>query len=111
MKKALSMLLICVLLVGTVLTLTSCGTILFGTYTSEMLHTTYEFGFNKVTRTVEVFGDNIVEEGTYEISGDEGERKITFTFDGDVETYNFSEGSEDGVKYVKIGVIKYTKAD
>ena len=42
--------------------------------------------------------------------------EITFTFESDdADTYegtsDFSSGEEDGVEYIKIGLLKYTKAD
>ena len=84
MKRTLSILLVCALLVGVIFTLTSCGNILFGEYENDLLNTTYEFSFNKVTKTTEVLGKHVVEEGTYKITGEEGERKITFTFACDI---------------------------
>ncbi len=112
MKRALSTLLVCALLLGMILTLVSCGNMLFGTY--ELGNVTYEFKGNKVTKTtVELItGKNIVETGTYKITGDEGERKITFTYeDEEPETYEFSSGENEGKEYIRIGLFTYTKAD
>ena len=91
MKKIISAILVCVLLVCSLLTLASCGKALSGKYTADLsiLGTyTYEFGaFGKVTRTVDpMVGNNIVTEGKYEIN-DAGD-KITFTFQNE-------DGSEE----------------
>ena len=111
MKRTLSILLVCALLVGVMLTFSSCSNILFGEYSSDLLNTTYEFSFNKVTKTTEVLGKYVVKEGTYKISGEEGERTITFTFDGEEETYDFSQGTVEDDKYIEIGVFKYYEDD
>ena len=119
MKKIISALLACALLVGTVLTLASCSILgfVFGTYSAGT--TTAEFGLGKVTVTeeVEVFGTTVTKsyECKYKIQeNDEGDRTIVFTYEGDADEHlifsgerAFSEGEEDGVKYVKIGYIKY----
>ncbi len=121
MKKTLSAVLACVLLACTLLTLVSCGNSLSGKYTAEVdliigkSSVTYEFSpFGKVTVTTNTLGKETVEEGKYEIN-DAG-NKITLTFekeDGtkDSTPYDFAKGEENGVKYVKIGIVKYTKAD
>ena len=112
MKRTLSMILVCALLLGMMLTLVSCGNMLSGSY--ELGNVTYEFKGNKVTKTtVELItGKNIVEEGTYKITGDEGERKITFTYeDEEPATYEFSSGENEGKKYIKIGLFTYTEVD
>ena len=116
MKKILSMTLVCVLLIGVMLTFTSCGTILFGEYESELLNTTIEFKLNKFTMTTEVpFLDDIVKTGTYKITGEDGEREITFIYEEDGEekedTYSFSEMEKDGEKYIVIGGFNYEKED
>ena len=117
MKKAISAVLVCVLLACTLLTLASCGKSLSGKYTAEIdlivgkSSVTYEFGaFGKVTVTTNSLGKETVQEGKYELNdaGDE----ITITFenkDGEEESnsYKFVQGEENGVKYVKIGLVKY----
>ena len=116
----------CVLLVGCVTSLTSCSTLLFGKYEAEVDAViaggkiVYEFtplGYTKTT-TSEVFGfeKDSVEEGKYKIAENkDGELTITFTCEADgkesTETFAFSQGEEDGVKYIKLGFIKYTKVD
>ena len=121
MKKTVSAILVCVLLACTLLTLASCGKSLSGAYKAEVdllvgkSSVTYEFGlFGKVTRTTNSLGNESVEEGKYELNdaGDE----ITLTFkneDGveESEEYDFVTGEEGGVKYIKIGIVKYNKVD
>lgn len=121
MKKTVSAILVCVLLACTLLTLASCGKLLSGKYTAEVdlfigkSSVTYEFSaFGKVSVTTNSLGKETVEEGKYELN-DAGD-KITFTFENEdgvaeSDTYDFAQGEENGVKYVKIGIIKYTKAD
>ena len=113
MKKIISTILVCVLLVGSIFTLVSCGKILTGKYEADLLisEVTYEFGlFGKVTKTVDpAIGDNEVTEGKYEFNdaGDE----ITLTFGEDSTTCDFSSGEEDGVKYIKLDGVKYELVD
>lgn len=121
MKKIISAVLVCVLLLGCMLTLASCGKKLSGTYTTggDLLGNTYEFSGKNVTMTVKVAGFSKVIEGTYEIGeNDEEETVITFTFASDDNaeeaekqsgSFAFSEGEEDGKEYIKIGGVKYTK--
>ena len=123
MKKIISTILVCVLLLGCVMTLTSCGKMLSGKYElvlSESNRTSYEFSFNKVTRTITAgalgFTKDEVTEGKYKINEvEDGEFEITFTWDVDgeekIETVSFSQGEEDGVKYIKLGIVKYNKVD
>ena len=126
MKKIISTILVCVLLLGCVMSLASCSKLLVGKYESEVDavlaggKVTYEFSafkYTKTTTTTTVLGfeKTSVEEGSFKITeNDEGEPVISFTFEVDgvkeVETYSFSQGEEDGVSYIKIGLIKYTKA-
>ena len=119
MKKTVSAILVCVLLVCSLLTLVSCGKMLNGKYTADLsvLGTyTYEFSaFGKVTLTVDpIIGDNVVTEGKYEINED-GD-KITFTFANEEgveesKTVSFATVVENDVEYIKIDGVKYTKAD
>ena len=118
MKKIISTILALVLLVGSLMTLTSCGKMLFGKYEANLVfaEVTYEFGlFGKVTCTVDpVIGDEIVYEGKYEFN-DAGD-KITITFENDDADdyegeYSFSSGEEDGEEYIKLGLVKYEKID
>ena len=117
MKKTISVVLVCAFLLCSMLTLTSCGKSITGKYKAEInlgiaaASTTYEFElFGKVIRTTNSFGSEKVVEGKYEFIEDD--TKITLTFpDEDPKTYNFSSGEEDGVKYIKLDGIKYTKVD
>ena len=121
MKKIISLALVCVLLVGTMFTLASCGTMLFGKYElviSDSNRVAYEFSFNKVTKTTTYgalgFEKTEVTEGKYEITEvEEGKYQITFTWDGETEpeTTNFTQGEENGKKYVRIGILTYEKVD
>ena len=119
MKKIISISLVCMLLLGCVLSLASCGKILFGKYSlgNDTFGTSYDFSLNKVTITYNVLGFSKSSEGTYKIGENEdGDAIITFTFeDEDAEKYtgdfSFSQGEEDGVKYIKIGGVKYTKSE
>ena len=126
MKKIISTILVCVLLLGCVMSFTSCSKILYGKYESEVDalvaggEVEYEFtpfGYTKTTKT-EVLGfeKETVEEGKYKITENEdGELTITFTYKVDgkenTETFAFSQGEEDGEKYIKLGFVKYTKED
>ncbi|MBO7195721.1 MAG: hypothetical protein J6V80_00115 [Clostridia bacterium] len=121
MKKIISTVLVCALLVCTLLTLAACGKSLSGSYKAELdlligkSSVTYEFSpFGKVTVTTNSLGKETVEEGKYELDDDGDE--ITFTFVNDkgeeVESeYDFATGEENGVKYIKIGLVKYQKVD
>ena len=126
MKKIISTILVCVLLLGCVMSLSSCGKMLMGKYEADVdaivaggkvVYEFTPFGYTKTT-TTEVLGfeKSSVEEGKYKIAeNDEGELTITFTYEVDgeekTESVAFSQGEEDGVKYVKLGIVKYTKID
>ena len=119
MKRIISTILVCVLLLGCVMTLTSCGKMLSGTYSAktelmgQSVETSYTFKGNKVTAEVKatILGnvETETQEGKYSI--EDGE--ITFTFEEDgkeeTQTYTFEQGEVDGVKYIKIAGVKYTK--
>ena len=119
MKKIISTVLVCVLLLGCVLSLASCSKMLMGKYEVALTDdnkTTYEFTPLKVTRTTSMgalgFSKTETTEGKYKIAeNDKGELEISFTWEGseDVETYSFSRGEEDGVEYIKLGLIKLNK--
>ncbi len=108
MKKIVSSVLVCVLLLSTVFVLASCAKQLNGEYTSA-LGVTYEFEGNKVTRKWTLLGNTISKEGEYSIKED----KITFTFGSEGEeysgTYDFVEGSEGETVYIKIDGMQYNK--
>ncbi len=117
MKRIISTLLVCVLLVGCVMTLASCG-IIMGTYKNET--TTVEFSFNKVTITdkTEILGAVVSKtyEAKYEIKDSDDGKTIVFTYEEGADKHlvlngekTFEQGEVDGEKYIKIGLIKYVK--
>lgn len=110
MKKILSVVLACALLVGCLFTLASCGGV-SGSYTAEVEilgqggSTTYDFHGSKVdiiTKT-KILGNINTEtvEASYKVNGDE----ITIKTDDGEKTYTFEQG--DG--YIKIAGIQYNK--
>lgn len=120
MKKILSVFLACVLLVGCICTLASCGKSLSGAYEADLavVEVTYDFkASGKVVLTLEpIIGNEMSFEGTYEFN-DDGD-KITIAFDGEDEdaekyagTMSFAEGEEDGDAYIKLSGVKYEKVD
>jgi hypothetical protein len=118
MKKIISTILVCVLLLGCMMSMASCGKMLSGKYEADLLAAkcTYEFAIGgKVTLTVDpILGSTATFEGKYDVNDET--KEITFVFESeDAKEYNgtqdFSQGEEDGVKYIKIGLVKYTKVD
>ncbi len=107
MKKTLKIASLMLVLVMTVVVLASCGSRLSGTY--ALGDTTYEFvGDSYTYKTPGLFGGTTIVEGTYEI--DKEASTITLTpDDGEAQTYDFATGEENGVDYIKIGILKYTK--
>ena len=132
MKKVLSTILVCVLIVGSLLSLASCGNTISGTYEGEVnlfvakYTVTYAFNGNSVeiTSTVSSVGGSYTSDpvtATYEIKEDEnGKKTITFDY-GEAEAeegmeeegvaVSFVEGEEEGVKYIKIAGIRYNKVE
>ena len=108
MKRILSAILVCVLLVGCVVGMASCGKKLSGKYSDAAGVTTYEFSGSKVTLTVSILGTKTYE-GEYSIEeNDEGKQVITFTFGEEADdkysgNFVLVEGEEDGKKYIKLG--------
>ena len=119
MKKLLSVMLVCVMLFGCIATLASCSKVLSGTYKRDGIFadTTYEFKGKNVTIVTTMGSLSYTKEATYVIEkADDGSSTITFTYEeGETPdetlkgTQSFSEGEEDGVKYIKIGGVKYIK--
>jgi ferredoxin len=71
-----------------------------------------KFKGSKYVKTIDnIIGDDTVIEGKYEIDKDAGEITFTYEVDGEEKTAteNFSSGEEDGVEYIKIGIVKYNK--
>ena len=112
MKKVISSLLVCVMLLSCVLVLASCEKTLAGTYegTGFGFTTSYTFKGDDVNIKYSAGGFSYSFDGKYEIK----DNKITITFEGDNEKANSLEGTfdfEEGDGYIKIGLVKYTKAD
>ena len=118
MKKIISLTLACVLLIGCMLTLASCSSILMGKYERKGLLGTTTLEFN-IDGTMTYTKGSVSLKGTYEIEkeengeyeiefdfGDEDEDTLADLFDGD---HSFSKGTEDGVSYIKIGGVRYDK--
>lgn len=116
MKKVVSILLVCVLLVGCVFAFASCAKTLNGEYKADAViaSATYKFEGNKVAITYEIFGFEKTVEGTYTIAKDEeGVEKITITLNSEDKdedgadkyegSFKFVEGKEGDVEYIKIG--------
>ena len=125
MKKTISTILVCVLLVGALFSLSSCEVagFVFGTYERTDtfivdIKTTYEFSLTEVTRTVTT--DKLIGSGhtsttetmKYKVTeNEEGEKVIVFTTvtdDGTKTTeYSFNSGKDDGGSYIEIDGIRY----
>ena len=125
MKKTVSTILVCVLLIGSLLSLASCEVagFVFGTYSRTDtfivdITTTYEFSLTEVTKTVTT--DNLIGNGQstttetmkYKVTENEkGEKVIVLTVetnDGSKTTeYSFNSGSDDGGSYIEIGGTRY----
>ena len=139
MKKIISTILVCALLVASIFTVASCdllGKNISGTYegsvevnvlvTKVSLTLTYEFKGNEVTvkSTASASGLGSVSSesvtATYEIGEDEdGNKTITFNY-GDSEKVDgaaeggvalpFEKGrTDDGVSYIEIAGVRYNK--
>ncbi len=127
MKKLFKSVALLLVVVTLCLSLASCGKKISGTYVAEVggdmlgYTATYTFSGKKVDvkkeATVAGFAKTTELTGTYEITENEdGELEITLSFeteDDDIKsgTFAFSEGEENDVKYIKIGLVKYTKKD
>ena len=94
MKKFLSAILVCVLLVGTMLTLVSCGNSLFGTYEGEGL-IAFDLKFSGSKVSILVDGEKVLT-GTYDIDEDDGKKTISFDF------VDEDEATDDEKKFLKI---------
>ncbi len=114
MKKTISTILVCVLLIGTIFSLASCEIfgLVIGTYSDGT--TTYEFSGKEVTITTETKIGNTTlsnsKSGEYKIGEDEDGRKtIAITIsdnDGDstTTTYFFNTGKDDNGSYIELTV-------
>ena len=113
MKKVLSLVLAIAVLATLCLAFASCGKKLSGTYVDNITgFTSYEFKGDKVTVTYDGLVMKSSYEGTYKIEkDDDGDLKITFTFEGDGSqeysgTFDFEEIDK---KTIKIGILTYKK--
>ena len=121
MKKIISLALVCVMLMGAMLTLASCGTFLYGTYEKGTTSVTFSFGKVTIVEETTVLGTVISKtyEAEYSIEkDDDGSMTITFTYPEDAEKHiafmgekTLAMGEENGKKYVRIGILTYDKAD
>ena len=130
MKKIISTVLVCVLLCASVFSLSSCSSLILGSYEAELDlglasgEVTVKFGLG--TATIESTTDTILTEAkteTYEAKykiteNEEGERFITFTYaEGADEFLSFPDGealplvasSVEGTDYITIGLLKLEK--
>jgi hypothetical protein len=125
MKKTISTILVCVLLLGSLLSLSSCEVagFVFGTYSRTDtiifdITTTCEFSLTEVTKTVTT--DNLIGNGQssttetmkYKVTDNEdGEKVIVFTVETEdgskITEYSFNSGSDDGGAYIEINGIRY----
>ena len=133
MKKILSAVLVCVLMLSCALALASCAKIVTGTYEhvygSEAAgyKVTYAFSGTKVEvsrQLVSAIGslNPTVKNGTYEIiESEDGSKTITFTWDSSENnedgvaesgvSLSFSEGTKDGKAFIEIGGVEFVKVD
>lgn len=94
MKKILSLVLVCMLFVGTALSLVSCGNSLSGTYEGEGL---IDFGLKfKGSKVSIIVDDKEVLTGTYDIEEENGKKTISFDF------VDEEDANEDEKKILKI---------
>jgi hypothetical protein len=127
MKRFLSLALALALLCGCVFTLASCGNNPSGKYVGELKTTVAGIEVASVTATYEFSGKNFKltysgslagfgasldpQEGTYEIvKAEDGSLEIAFTLTGEAEALP-AVPYEKGDDFVKIGGVKYTKAE
>lgn len=113
MKKSIKILAVVMVAIMLCLTLASCGKRLSGTYKTLG----QEITFDGKNVTIEYLG-LVTLKGTYEIEDD----KISFDFTGAdeedqekykdfLDTFTSKVDFEEGDDYIKIGNVKYTKAD
>ena len=120
MKKIISLLLVCVLLVCCVFALASCEKRLEGTYRNADGGATYVFEGDTVKRIINIFGFEKEDNGTYKISENHKDEVIITMFwdDGDEDDSNndkskfvLLEGAEGGTKYIKLDGTQYNKVE
>lgn len=120
MKKTARILVVIMMIAILTMSLASCAKTLKGSYSNTTIgNTTYTFDGNNYTKTwtVSVLGTDVskTEKGTYEITEEDDQLYITFTVtEGETSEstkVTLSEGEEDGVKYIKISDVKFTKVE
>ncbi len=104
MKKIISTLLVCVLLIGCVMTFASCNK-LSGKYENTTLGVTTTLEFDGDTVKTSAMGFSV--EGTYEIDDD----KITITYEENGKTISETTSFEKGKDFILIDDVKYEKVD
>ena len=120
MKKFLSAVLVCVMLLGCVLTLASCGNKPSGKYQARhsedpiIYIETYNFKINKVIKTVETgaVGYTKTEETEYKYKvnkKDDGTLTLELTEIDNEDAKTISYSYEKGKKYIKINGVQYDK--
>ena len=119
MKRILSVILACALLVGCVFALASCGNKPSGAYENKVevfgqsVSTTYDFGGSKVEITVKTTIAGSVntetEEAKYKITETDDGLEITFITEEDGEEKTSTFTYEKGDDYIKIGGVQYNK--
>lgn len=110
MKKFVSVILVCAMLICCMFVLASCGKTLNGTYKESALGlTTYEFKGSKYTYSL----GNASVTGKYEIKKEDDKMTITLTPDSDKDadekasgTFSFEEGQDSKGDYIVIGISK-----
>ena len=123
MKKITSLLLVCVLLVGCVFALASCsmrigkygGEVNFGGFSYEVYYDFQGTGVEITTikETPFTAPDTNVYKGTFEITGDGDEKKITFDLETEGSfiksgTFDYAEGSDENGNYIKINGVRFS---
>ncbi len=110
MKKTMAVVGVVALAAVLCLVLAGCAAVPNGKYVNGLL--TYEFSGNKVTLKVGGSTVNVTFNGTYTVSKEGEEEKITFTFgEDDASKYNgtFSFSQDKSAGTVTIGGVTYTK--
>lgn len=115
MKKIISLILACVLLIGCMFSLASCSAFLVGTYENKGLLTTTTIEF-KLDGTVTYTVGSISLVGEYDIEkNDNGDLEIELDFEDDSVAdfidgeYSFAKGKENGKAYIEIAGVRYDK--
>lgn len=121
MKKIISLTLVCVLLICSMFVLASCAKTLNGTYENNGA-----WGIGASSLSFETDGSVVYTigsasfTGTYEIVENKETEKLEIVFDFGTEeataldaldgAKSFTEGEENGVDFITIGGVKFTKA-